>query len=119
MRHARVERRTHERGASKKLIAAVVVSREPENFPCGGCGCDAEGRAASGERWKIHGADKLVPVIDTDRCPRKSITPRSRFFMELHVHYRRGLLPVAGGLLDQPAAYFDAMTILEQWSANG
>jgi len=32
--------------------------------------------------------------------------------MDLYVHYRNGVLPVAGGLLDQPNSYLRAMTIL-------
>lgn len=37
---------------------------------------------------------------------------RSWFWMDLYEHYRNGVLPVAGGLLDQPNAYMRAMTIL-------
>lgn len=46
-------------------------------------------------------------------CPRRLITERSHYFLRLHRHYLNGVLPVAGGLLDQPHAYVRAMSIIE------
>jgi len=37
------------------------------------------------------------------------VTDRSRTMLRLFRHYRNGVLINAGGLLDQPAAYVDAM----------
>ena len=42
------------------------------------------------------------------------ITPASREWLRLHEHYRNGILPFAGGLLDQPHAYAEAMQVLAE-----
>lgn len=41
------------------------------------------------------------------------ITPASRAWLRWHGHYRKQLLPHAGGVGEQPAAYLDAMEIIE------
>ena len=40
------------------------------------------------------------------------ITPASRLMLRLYGHYKARLLPHAGGLLDQPNHYIEAMEIL-------
>lgn len=49
----------------------------------------------------------------SDVCPALLVTPLSTFFLELHRHYRRGVLPAAGGLFDQAGIFFDAMNTIE------
>lgn len=90
---------------------AVTVIREPKNFPCDGCACDASGRSTTGDTWTIDGVLEDSPV-----CPRRLITAQSIFFLDLYQHYQRGVLPVAGGLLDQPRLYYQAMTIIDHWT---
>lgn len=88
----------------------AVVIREPHNYPCGSCSCDEHGRDPDGGTWSIPGVLERSPV-----CPRRLINDRSRYFVDLYQHYRNGVLPVSGGLLDQPYIYYRAMTILGQW----
>lgn len=95
------------------------MAKQPGKYPCGRCGCTSDGRDIDGGLWKIYGSDPVEPLIVTDRCPGRSITRRSYEFMRLYSHYRRGVLPVAGGLLDQPAVYGSAMTIIEQMMGDG
>jgi len=95
------------------------VAKEPGKYPCGRCGCTPEGRDQDGGRWKIFGGDPTAPEIVSEICPRRLLTHRTLEFMRLYGHYKRGVLPVAGGLLDQPAAYCDAMATLEQWLTDG
>lgn len=45
----------------------------------------------------------LLPMIDDE----------SRNMLQLFTHYKNGLLPFGGGLLDQPAAYCEAMAVVE------
>jgi len=40
------------------------------------------------------------------------VTPSSNFLLSLYRHYKAGVLPHAGGLLDQPHYYTEAMEIL-------
>lgn len=42
------------------------------------------------------------------------ITPRSRFLLRLHTHYREGVLAYSGGLLEQPNYYAEAMEVLSE-----
>ncbi len=90
----------------------MLVACEPQNYPCGECACDENGRSPH-DTWTIPGVLERSPV-----CPARLITERSRFFLELHRHYKNGVLPIAGGLLDQPYAYMRAMTIIEEWVAR-
>jgi hypothetical protein len=48
-------------------------------------------------------------------CLRRLIQPRSRQFLDLYSHYKNGILPLAGGLLDQPACYIRAMSTIDHW----
>jgi len=72
---------------------------------CGSCNCDASHR--DGFRvWEIDG-------VNYDTCPRFLITGDSAYLLQLFTHYRRGLMPLAGGLFDQPNRYVEAMYLIE------
>jgi len=43
------------------------------------------------------------------------ITGETRTMLKLHSHYKNGILVNAGGILDQPAAYVDAMSFIETY----
>jgi hypothetical protein len=90
------------------LTAAVFG--EPKNYPCGSCSCDADGRDPDGGTWTIAGVIEQSPI-----CLRRLITQRSLFLFDLYGHYKRGVLPVAGGLFDQPHVYYRAMTVIDEW----
>jgi hypothetical protein len=93
---------------------AVAVAREPKNFPCDSCDCYPDGRSRDGTKWKIPG------VLESDICFRKRLTARSLLMLELYAHYKNGILPVAGGLLDQAFAYYHAMSVIDRWMrSNG
>lgn len=40
------------------------------------------------------------------------ITPASHLWLRLHMHYRGHMLPRAGGIMDQPNKYIEAMEVL-------
>jgi hypothetical protein len=40
------------------------------------------------------------------------ITPQSEFLLRMYRHYKAGILPHAGGILEQPHYYAEAMEIL-------
>ena len=46
-------------------------------------------------------------------CLLPMVTPWARQTLALHADYSNRLLPWAGGTLDQPAAFLDAMRIIE------
>lgn len=88
------------------------MGAELGNYPCETCSC-VDGVSAV-YTWRIPGV-----VERTNRCLRKQITGRSVFFLELHRHYLNGVLPVSGGLLDQPYVFHRAMTVIEAWRKRG
>lgn len=51
-------------------------------------------------------------VIESRTCLLPMITPQSQYLIRLHQHYKNGVLPHAGGLLEQPSYFIEAMEIL-------
>lgn len=51
-------------------------------------------------------------MIESRTCLLPMITAESRFFIRMHGHYRKQVLPYGGGILDQPHLYTEAMEIL-------
>jgi hypothetical protein len=45
------------------------------------------------------------------------ITPASHLLVRLFQHYKRRIMPMAGGLFDQPNYYVEAMEILSERDA--
>lgn len=63
-----------------------------------------------------------VLLIDGEpiyRCPVALLTLETATLCRLYPHYTRGVLPVAGGLLDQTATFLDAMEVLAAEIAAG
>jgi hypothetical protein len=93
---------------------AVAVATDPKAFPCETCRC--RNGVSEFDRWKV---PDMVPgtfaIEPTNRCFRQLVTPAAWHFLELYKHYKNGLLPLAGGLLEQPAIYYKAMTIIDEW----
>jgi hypothetical protein len=79
---------------------------EPSWAPCESCDCK-DGNAGF-KKWEIAGL--LEP---TARCPRRSISARTAFYLSLYPHYRAGHLLYAGGIADQPALFMEAMGLIQ------
>lgn len=81
-----------------------------DKFDCRHClygrHCD-DSNPAPYPKWAIEG------VIESRTCLLPMITPFSWFMVELYGHYQNRLLPFAGGILEQPNIYLEAMKILE------
>jgi len=103
------------RGGKKNLIITLEVAHNAEQFRCETCSwgrhCDAS-RAAPFAKWVIRG------VIESKTCLLPMITPASRLMLRLYMHYKARLLPHAGGLLEQPHYYIEAMEILSERDAQ-
>lgn len=52
---------------------------------------------------------EIPGVIVSRTCLLPMITPQSRYLLRLYGHYQNRLLPYAGGLLNQPNYYIEAM----------
>lgn len=68
--------------------------------------CD-DSNPALFDKWALPG------VIESRTCLLPMITPFSWFMVELYGHYQNRLLPFAGGVLEQPAIYAEAMRTLD------
>jgi len=58
-------------------------------------------------RWGVEN------VIESDVCLLPMISDLSSRYMRLYHHYKNGLLPISGGLLDQSSMYLEAMEIID------
>lgn len=51
--------------------------------------------------------------LESRTCLLPMVEDGSRQLLSLFQHYKNGLLPFAGGILDQPAAFGEAMNLIE------
>ena len=88
-----------------------------ENFNCAQCRfghhCDDAG-AMPGSRgpapypiWTIAG------VVESRVCLLPLVSAASREWLRLHADWKAGFLPFAGGAMEQPAAYREAIMLVE------
>lgn len=52
-------------------------------------------------------------VVESRTCLLPMIRPEIRALLQFYPWYKSGTLPYAGGLLDQPAVYLEAMRLIE------
>jgi hypothetical protein len=89
----------------------VEVAFHREKFDCRAC------------RWQRH-CDERNPApfpmfaiaeigLESRTCLLPMITAASREWMRLYRHYKNHLLPLAGGVCDQPNAYLEAMEVID------
>lgn len=97
------------------MIITAHVAAESDRFHCDRCTwgrhCDDKNPAPF-EKFVItmDGRD----FLKSRTCLLPMITTQSQRFMRLHWHYRRQMLPHAGGVCDQPNLYIEAMEVLEK-----
>lgn len=71
--------------------------------------CD-DSNPAPGNIWVLMYNGREIEKRKT--CPKPIIGADSRLFLTLFGHYERRMLPLAGGILNQPKIYADAMNII-------
>ncbi len=85
------------------------MSYQAEAFRCKTCvwgrHCD-ESNPAPFAKWVIRG------VIESRTCLLPMITEQTRFLLRQYAHYKSRVLPYAGGMLEQPNYYAEAMEII-------
>lgn len=90
---------------------AVGVAANRKLFDCRTCHhryCD-DSNPAPWPRWTT---DFRGERIDMRTCPLPRITTESAALLRLFRFYEQRVLPQAGGLLDQPHGYIQAMEII-------
>jgi len=96
------------------------VNRNQKDFNCNHCVNEYHCTETVGdENWPLsRGVAPIkfasIPgVIDSNVCLKPMITQASMFYLRMHSHYKNGVLPYSGGLLDQPAVYLQAMELID------
>jgi hypothetical protein len=95
-------------------VAVHVAAETQRPFICSRCTwgrhCDAS-RAAPYLKWHI--TYRGETVFHSRTCPLPLVSATSNQMIRLYRHYKAGRYPFAGGLLDQPNFYIDAMEVIE------
>ena len=96
-------------GRKKNLIIGLEVEWNADLFQCDTCSwgrhCDSSNPAPI-VQWSIRN------VIESRTCLLPMIQPGTQFLLRMYQHYKQRVLPGAGGILDQPQLYIEAMEIL-------
>jgi hypothetical protein len=91
----------------------AAESRRP--FDCQRCTwgrhCD-ESKPAPFKQWEF--THRGAVVFQSNICPLPMVTSESNALVRAYGHYRKGYLPYAGGMQDQPLLYVRAMEFLGQ-----
>lgn len=102
---------------------AIEVSQNPKDFNCDNCKnsyhCTENKNDPLWPKSKGEAEFELLEiagVIDSKVCLKPLITTASYFYLRMYGHYKNGLLPYSGGLLDQPAVFAQAMETIEHFS---
>ena len=75
--------------------------------------CD-EDYAWPGSRGPAGHLQHAIPVVIESRiCFLPMVSAASREWLRLHMDYKAGFLPWGGGTLEQPAAFREAMVLIE------
>lgn len=97
----------------------MAVLQAPKVYPCSSCDCDKTGRPSDGSRWKIKSViDEQGQPFVSEICPRRVVSNAAWELIALWRHFKQGVMPVGGGLLDQPAIYCRAMEFIDAAVAN-
>lgn len=95
------------------------MSRNPKGFDCSTCwhkNCDSD-KSIEGSngpapiaRWKVQ--HPSIETFESKTCLLPMISPLSAEFLRLNIPYKNGHLPFAGGMLNQPNIFIDAMNLI-------
>lgn len=99
---------------------AVEVAHNRERFDCSNCRnqhhCDetTEGISRGPAPYPMFVITEIG--LESRTCLLPMITEFSHQMLDLYGHYKAHVLPMAGGILDQPNIYSDAMRVIENHS---
>ena len=98
---------------------ATTVATNSKEFNCNACtwgkSCNLYPDSNGPASYPKFGIEKGGVRIESNICFLELITSDTRAYMKLYRHYNKSILPLSGGLLDQPAVYLNAMEIIERW----
>lgn len=88
------------------------MAKKADKFDCKKCSlknCDVTGEIEGSLGPATYPVWAIDNVGEFNICPLPMITPRSNRLLELHGFYKNNILPLSGGILDQPNLFMEAM----------
>lgn len=95
------------------------------DFDCGKCQWGHHCTEGDDPHWPRSVGPAPMPiflmdgVIESRTCLKPMVTAQSRQWLKLYPFYQDGLLAEAGGVLDQPHVYLEAMQLIKAQIAEG
>lgn len=92
------------------------MSRQAKDYNCENCHhrhCDEKGELPGSNGPAPFLMFELEGVIESRVCLLPMVTPWARQMLALYDHYKNNHLAIAGGVLDQPAGYLEAMRVID------
>lgn len=93
-----------------------MVAHNREQFNCQACPFHRHCDDSNPAPFPLFVVEEIG--LESRTCLLPMITDESRFLMQMFSHYKNGLLPFDGGVLDQPAGFGEAMAHIDAMSAR-
>lgn len=89
----------------------MVVAHNRDKFNCQACPWNRHCDDSNPAPFPMFAIEDIG--LESHTCLLPMVTDESRQMMRLYSHYKNGALPFAGGILDQPEAFSDAMAVID------
>lgn len=94
----------------------VEVVTNAKLFDCRTCAakhCDEDRKIPGSKGPAPYPLYEIDGVISTNTCLLPLVTPWANKCIDFYSHYKKGVLLMGGGLLDQPNVYLEAMNVIQ------
>ena len=94
------------------------MAKNAETFDCSTCKhkhCDTDRTRKGSIGPASYNLYEISDVIDTNVCLLPMVTYQSNQLLKQYTHYKNQLLPYAGGTLEQPNGYTEAMSVISNY----
>ncbi len=111
-------------------VKATLAAGENENFNCKKCLSKYKGRADGEEMLakvrKVKGCEevksesihKIGDVLRFSTCPGNFVRPQVSALLSAYAQFKQGVMPYAGGLMDQPAKIIELFDVIDSHVAE-
>lgn len=111
-------------------IRSTLVATEQEKFNCTNCQAKYQGRADGEEMLakvranmgcaevKSHSVHKIGDEVSFSTCIGNFVKPQIYPLLRAHQMFSQGVMPYAGGLMDQPAKIIEIFGVIDSHRAE-
>lgn len=89
----------------------MVVAHNRDKFNCQACPWNRHCDDGNPAPFPIFAIEEIG--LESHTCLLPMVTEESREVLGMYRHYKNGLLPFGGGVMDQPAAFSAAMLVVD------